>query len=174
MKLINNNETICSIFVDVSKAFDTVNHQIIPQKLYRYGIPTWWNVAALHTEANVYYDAFDPLIVKMIMDQTIFTAGWLRLKCLAHFLVLSGLQQPQNYTKKWRKDIKIIISLQFRLLVFAGHVCTISDSLLIASNIVKSQNPVKHWNMTPRILPLVPICQGGDVLAQRFTFHKFR
>ena len=41
MKLIDNNETICSIFVDVSKAFDTVNHQIIPQKLYRYGIPTW-------------------------------------------------------------------------------------------------------------------------------------
>ena len=34
MKLIDNNETICSIFVDLSKAFDTFNNQIIQQKLY--------------------------------------------------------------------------------------------------------------------------------------------
>ena len=34
MKLIDNNETICSIFVDFSKAFDIVNNQIILQKLY--------------------------------------------------------------------------------------------------------------------------------------------
>lgn len=164
MKLIDNNETICSIFVDVSKAFDTVNHQIIPQKLYRYGIPTWWNVAALHTEANVYYDAFDPLIAKMIMDQQYSQLagwGWNALLTSWSCLVCSN---RRIILKKWRKDIKIIISLQFRLLVFAGYVC----------NIVKSQNPVKHWNMTPRILPLVLICQGGDVLAQRFTFHKFR
>ena len=100
---VDSNETICSIFVDLSKASDTVHHHIVLQKLYRYGIPTWWNAAALHTEANVYYDAFEPLIAKMIMDQTLFTADWLRLKCLAHFLVLSGLQQPQNYAKKMKE-----------------------------------------------------------------------
>ena len=37
------------------------------------------------------------------MDQTLFTAGWLRLKFLAHFLVLSGMQQPQNYAKKMKE-----------------------------------------------------------------------
>ena len=35
---IDNKEAICSIFLDLSKAFDTVNDQILRQKLYRYGI----------------------------------------------------------------------------------------------------------------------------------------
>lgn len=35
---IDNNEAICSIFLDLSKAFDSVNHQILLQKVYRYGM----------------------------------------------------------------------------------------------------------------------------------------
>ena len=42
---IDSNEAICSIFLDLSKAFDTINNQILLQKLYRYGIrdvPLQW------------------------------------------------------------------------------------------------------------------------------------
>ena len=35
---IDNNETTCGLFLDFSKAFDTVNHQILLSKLYKYGI----------------------------------------------------------------------------------------------------------------------------------------
>ena len=42
---IDSNEAICSIVPDLSKAFDTVNHQILPQKLY--GVQDPWCPSAV-------------------------------------------------------------------------------------------------------------------------------
>ena len=52
---IDSNEAICSIFLDLSKAFDTVNHQILLQKLYRYGIrggPLQWFKSCLESRTQ--------------------------------------------------------------------------------------------------------------------------
>ena len=52
---IDNKEGMCSIFLDLSKAFDTVNHQILLQKLYRYGIrgvPLQWFKSYLESRAQ--------------------------------------------------------------------------------------------------------------------------
>ena len=35
---MDNNQMTCAIFVDLSKAFDTVNHKILIGKLEHYGI----------------------------------------------------------------------------------------------------------------------------------------
>ena len=37
-KALDNNKFTCGVFIDLQKAFDTVNHEIILKKLYRYGI----------------------------------------------------------------------------------------------------------------------------------------
>ena len=35
---LDNGKFACGVFVDLQKAFDTVNHEVPVQKLYRYGI----------------------------------------------------------------------------------------------------------------------------------------
>ena len=52
---IDSNEAICSIFLDLCKAFDAVNHQILLQKLYRYGIrgvPLQWFKSCLESRTQ--------------------------------------------------------------------------------------------------------------------------
>ena len=38
MKVLDGGNFACSIFVDLQKAFDTVDHSILLSKLYHYGI----------------------------------------------------------------------------------------------------------------------------------------
>ena len=37
-KAIDNKMFVCGVFVDLQKAFDTVDHNILPHKLSQYGI----------------------------------------------------------------------------------------------------------------------------------------
>ena len=37
-KSLDNDEIVCGVFIDLQKAFDTVNHEILPEKLNHYGI----------------------------------------------------------------------------------------------------------------------------------------
>ena len=53
---IDSSETKCSIFFDLSKAFDTVNHPILLQKLYSHGIrgvPPQWFKSALENRTQL-------------------------------------------------------------------------------------------------------------------------
>ena len=69
MKL-DNKEAICSIFLDLSKTFDTVNHQILFQKLYRYGIhgvPLQWFKSYL--ESRIQYIEVKPFSIQCGVPQ---------------------------------------------------------------------------------------------------------
>ena len=57
---INNGEYVIGVFLDLRKAFDTVNHEILLKKLYKYGIRGVaynWFESYLHNRAQfVYYN----------------------------------------------------------------------------------------------------------------------
>ena len=38
LKALDEGEIVLGVFIDLSKAFDTVNHTILLDKLYKYGI----------------------------------------------------------------------------------------------------------------------------------------
>ena len=44
LKNLDKNKTTCSIFFDLRKAFDSVNHEILLQKLYYYVLQGKFNV----------------------------------------------------------------------------------------------------------------------------------
>ena len=77
---IDSNETICSIFLDLSKAFDAFNHQILLQKLYRYGIrgvPLQWFKSYLESRtqyAEIENVKSNPLSIQCCVPQG-FTLG---------------------------------------------------------------------------------------------------
>ena len=36
-KYLNNDEIVCGVFIDLRKAFDTINHEVLLEKLKHYG-----------------------------------------------------------------------------------------------------------------------------------------
>ena len=38
MKSLDNNEIVVGLFLDFTKAFDTLNHTVLINKLHKYGI----------------------------------------------------------------------------------------------------------------------------------------
>ena len=41
MDALDTGEYACGIFIDLQMAFDTVDHEILFEKLFHYGIRTW-------------------------------------------------------------------------------------------------------------------------------------
>ena len=86
---IDSNEAICSIFLDLSKAFDTVNHQILLQKLYRYGIrgvPLQWFKSYLESRTQ-YVEVETHFLSNVVLP-------------LAHFCFLIYINDMPNCLEK--------------------------------------------------------------------------
>ena len=59
MSAVDNGDFVIGVFLDLSKAFDTVNHQILLSKLYKYGVRgiahNWFENYLLSRSQCVYY-----------------------------------------------------------------------------------------------------------------------
>ena len=63
---LDNNKTVCGIFVDLQKAFDTVNHEILLEKLKHYGIRgianEWFTTYLTNRKQFVSINGFDSCV----------------------------------------------------------------------------------------------------------------
>jgi hypothetical protein len=69
IKAIDNNQYAIGIFIDFAKAFDTVNHKILLQKLFHYGIRGTahsWVESYYLTESNIAHINQPNLIIQKL------------------------------------------------------------------------------------------------------------
>ena len=105
---IDSNEAICSIFLDLSKAFDTVNHQILLQKLYRYGIrPLQWFKSYL--ESRTQYVEVENVKSNPLSIQCGVTQGS-TLGPLLFLIYISDMPSCAKYLKTWESFSDYAIS----------------------------------------------------------------
>ena len=61
-KFLDNDEIVCGVFIDLQKAFDTVNHEILLEKLNHYGIRSkennWFRSFLINRKQHVSINGF--------------------------------------------------------------------------------------------------------------------
>ena len=154
---IDNKQITCGLFLDFSKAFDTVNHNILLSKLHTYGIrgiPLKWFTSYLHNRTQlVKIDEFESSMETI----TCGVPQGSNLGPLFFLLYINDLPNSSEklsfrifvddtnifFTGSKPKDVESTLNEEFKLVLKYCDINKLSVNFN-ANNIIKENNALKY------------------------------
>jgi hypothetical protein len=181
--LLDNSQFVLSVFIDLKKAFDTVNHDILLNKLYYYGIRgPCYNLLQSYLQNRTQKVKFLSNNQQVISDSNYVTCGVPQGSILGPLLFLLYINDLPSISNKlefilFADDTTITISHKslYNLQEIANHGLKMLHNWLISNKLTINILKTNYIIFSPKnkIIPFTPLIFINNQQINNVTHIKF-